>query len=420
MVKECNISSSNRWLLKRLSIAITYEYPESDELGIKLTAEEMGVDLVYVPFRKVSVFVNSHSFSFKSMASDYREKIENVNAVLNRMQSKNRRLYAASFFEAIGKYVLNPLSVETLCFSKFRSLVEFWRNGIRIPETVFVPCDSHDMTTSGLTIHNERVIADLIQKALRGGSIVLKPDGGTHGIGIKLAKDMETLIKFIEASNPSISNPVGFVAQEFVQKWFYDLRIIVIKERGQTPYCYPKALGRAGFKDFRMNTFLGNMVFDVSLPLDVRKIAVKCGAAVGKDSEAWVLALDAMLNIGEDRFVDDEYVKAELEKLVPSFEAVQEAKRDERMKNKDFRRWSERVEDAYQDYKSVEAYTHVKEVIEASVKRDKNEMVFHEANACPDFWEQTRNIAEINVAVPLIKCAKSVEGWSIYQRIKQC
>ncbi len=402
-----------------MSVAITYEYPESDELGIKLTAEDMGVDLVYIPFRKVSVFVNSYGFSLKSMASDYRETIENVNAVLNRMQSKNRRLYAASFFEAIGKYVLNPLSVETLCFSKFRSLVEFWRNGIRIPETVFIPCDAHDRTANGLTIHNEAVIADLIQKALRRGSIVLKPDGGTHGIGIRLAKDRETLIKCVETSDASIVNPVGFVAQEFVQKWFYDLRIIVAKERGQTPYCYPKALGRASFKDFRTNTFLGNMVFDVSLPLEVREIAVKCGAAVGRDSEAWVLALDAMLNVGEDKFVDDEYVKAELEKLVPSFETVQAAKRDEKMKNRDFRGWSKRVEDAYQNYKNVEAYTRVKEVIEESVKRDKTEVMFHEANACPDFWEQTRNIAEVNVAVPLIKCAKSVEGWSIYQRVKQ-
>lgn len=402
-----------------MSIAITYEYPESDELGIKLTAEEMGVDLVYIPFRKVSVFINSHGFSFKSMVSDYRETIENVNAVLNRMQSKNRRLYAASLFEAIGKYVLNPLSVETLCFSKFRSLVEFWRNGICIPGTVFVPCDSHDRTAGGLTIHNEAVIADLIQNALRRGNIVLKPDGGTHGRGIKLVKDKETLVKHIETSDPSIVNPIGFVAQEFVEKWFYDLRIIVVKERGQTPYCYPKALGRASFKDFRTNTFLGNMVFDVRLPLEVREVAIKCGAAVGKDSEAWVLALDAMLNVGKDRFVDDEYVKAELEKLAPSFEAVQEAKRDEKTKNKDFRRWSKRVEDTYQSYKDVEAYTRVKEVIEESVERDKNEVMFHEANACPDFWEQTRNIAEINVAVPLIKCAKSVEGWSIYQRIKQ-
>ncbi|MFH0897938.1 MAG: hypothetical protein V1850_07845 [Candidatus Bathyarchaeota archaeon] len=402
-----------------MSIAITYEYPESDELGINLTAEEMGVDIVYIPFRKVSILINSQGFNFKSKVSDYRETIENVNAVLNRMQSKNRRLYAASFFEALGKYVLNPLTVETLCFSKFRSLVEFWRNGIRIPDTVFVPCDSHDKTLGGLTIHNEETIADLIQSALKKGSIVIKPDGGTHGKDIELVKDSASLIKLIETSNPSIVNPIGFVAQEFVDKWFYDLRIIVFKERGKTPYCYPQALGRASFKDFRTNTFLGNMAFEVTLPQDVRETSIKCGAAVGKDCDAWVLALDAMLNVGKDRFVDDEYIKSELEKLIPSFNVVQKIKRDEKLKSRDFRRWSKEVEDAYQNYKNVESYTNIKEIIDESVERNKNEIMFHEANACPDFWEQTRIIANVNVAEPLIKCAKSVEGWSVYQKIKE-
>jgi glutathione synthase/RimK-type ligase-like ATP-grasp enzyme len=401
-----------------LSIAITYEYPETDELGIKLTAEEMGIDLVYIPFRKVSIFIDSYTFSYNSRVTDYRKTIENVNAVLNRMQSKNRRLYAASLFEALGKYVLNPLQVETLCFSKFRSLVEFWKNGIRIPETVFVPCDPHDITRGGITLHNEEIIADLIQNALKKGSIVLKPDGGTHGQGVKLAKDRDTLIKFLETSTPSIVNPTGFVAQEFIEKWFYDLRIIVTKERGKTPYCYPKALGRASFKDFRTNTFLGNMVFEVKLPQEVRETSIKCGAAVGKDCEAWILALDAMLNVGKDRFVGDDYIKSELEKLAPYFETAQKIKREEKLKNRDFKRWSKKVENAYQNYKDTEHYTHVREIIEESVERGKNEIMFHEANACPDFWEQTRTIAGINVAVPLLKCAKSVEGWSIYQQVK--
>ena len=402
-----------------MSIAITYEYPETDELGIMLTAKDMGVDVTYIPFRKVSILINNHSFNFRSRASDYNDVIENTNVVLNRMQSKNRRLYAASIFEAIGKYVLNPLSVETLCFSKFRSLVEFWKNRIRIPETVFVPCDAHDKTLSGITIHNEEVIADLIEGALRKGNIVLKPDGGTHGRDINLVRDRATLIKLVETSEASIVNPTGFVAQEFVEKWFYDLRIIVVKERGQTPFCYPQALGRASFKDFRTNTFLGNMVFEVRLPPEVQNASIRCGAAVGKDSEAWVLALDAMLNVGADKFVDDDYVKSELAKLVPYFESVQKVKRDERLKNRDFRSWSRMVEGAYQSYKDTEHYGHVKGIIDESVERDKDKIMFHEANACPDFWEQTRIVANINIAEPLIKCAKSVEGWSIYQRMKE-
>ena len=257
-----------------------------------------------------------------------------------------------------------------------------------------------------------------MQRDLGSGNIVVKPDAGTHGKEVRLARDRESLVKFLDGTEPSTINPVGFVAQEFVEKWFYDLRIIVAKERGSPPYCYPSALARAGFKDFRTNTYLGNMVFGVILPTEVQRMAVKAGEAVGKEAEAWVLALDAMLNVGEERFVDDEYIESELEKLVPSFEHVKEVKRDDRGKNRDFRGWSKRLEAAYNTYISIEAYENVKKIIEESIELGKERVLFHEANSCPEFWEQTRIIAGVNVAVPLLKCAKSVDGWSFYQKTK--
>ncbi|MEM2093890.1 MAG: hypothetical protein QXI32_01170 [Candidatus Bathyarchaeia archaeon] len=401
-----------------MSIAILYEYPETDEEGIKVTAHEMGIDLKYIPFRKVSVLIGNGVFSFRSRTTDFRHLIDGVNSVLNRTQSKNRRLYAASILEGFGKYVINPLSIESICFSKFRTLVEFWRRGIPIPKTTYVPCDSHDRTLKGTLIHNESVIADLIQRDLGEGNIVVKPDAGTHGREVRLARDRESLVKFVDGTEPSIINPVGFVAQEFVEKWFYDLRIVVAKERGNPAYCYPTALARAGFKDFRTNTYLGNMVFGVRLPVEVQNVAVKAGEAIGCEAEAWVLALDSMLNVGEDRFIDDEFIKSELEKLVPSFEKVKEVKNDQEHKNRDFRGWSRRLETAYETYKNVEAYTKVSEIIEESLERGKSRVLFHEANSCPEFWEQTRLVAGINIAEPLLRCAKSVEGWSIYQKIK--
>jgi len=401
-----------------LSIAILYEYPETDEMGIRQTAREMGIDLTYIPFRKVSVLIGNGSFGFNSPNKDFRELVEEVNSILNRTQSKNRRLYAASIMEGLGKYVINPLDVETLCFSKFRTLVEFWKRKIPIPKTVFIPCDSHDHTQKGVTIHNEETVADLMQRALGSGSIVVKPDAGTHGNEVRLAKSRDVLVKFLDGTEPSIINPVGFVAQEFVEKWFYDLRIIVAKERGTPPYCYPTALARAGFKDFRTNTYLGNMVFGARLPIEVQRAAVRAGEAIGRETEAWVLALDAMLNVGEDRFIDDEYIKSELEKLVPSFDKVKEVKRDESGKNRDFGAWSRRLEEAYGNYMSTDAYAKVQEIIMESVERGKEKVLFHEANSCPEFWEQTRVIAGVNVAIPLLKCAKSVEGWSFYQKMK--
>jgi hypothetical protein len=57
---------------------------------------------------------------------------------------------------------------------------------------------------------------------------------------------------------------------------------------------------------------------------------------------------------------------------------------------------------------STEPYVKIKGVIEESVEKNKHAIVFHEANSCPEFWEQTRLIAGINVAIPLIKCAQSL------------
>ncbi|UCH01825.1 MAG: hypothetical protein JSV20_08305 [Candidatus Bathyarchaeota archaeon] len=401
-----------------MGIAILYEHPETDELGIRMTAKEMGLDLTYIPFHKIAVSISNGGYSFRSQKKNYFKTIDSVNAVLNRTQSKNRRLYAASFLEAIGKYVINPLQVESLCFSKFRTLVEFWKQGIKIPKTIFIPCDSHYTTSKGRTIHNEEKIADLITNNLGERNIVLKPDAGTHGYNIMLVNDRNELVKILDETEPSIINPVGFVAQEFVKKWFYDLRIIVFKERGTPPHCHPKALARAGFKDFRTNTYLGNMVFGINLPLEVQKAAIQSSKAIGGNSETWLLALDAMFNIGEEESVDDIYIKDQLEKLVIPFDAVKKVKKDDK-KYENFAVWNENLESAYQHYKDTEAYENVRTIIEESTEKEKNSILFHEANSCPEFWEQTRIFTEMNLAIQLLKCAKSVEGWSIYQRVRE-
>ncbi|MFQ5836528.1 MAG: hypothetical protein ACE5HG_01615, partial [Candidatus Bathyarchaeia archaeon] len=115
---------------------------------------------------------------------------------------------------------------------------------------------------------------------------------------------------------------------------------------------------------------------------------------------------------GEDKMVDDEYVKSELEKLVLPFEAVKKVKSD-RTKKKDFSTWNAKLERAFQEYINLEAYENVKKIIEESVERGKQSIMFHEVNSCPEFWEQTRMIAEINLAVPLLRCAQSVIGLEV-------
>ncbi|MCW4009869.1 MAG: hypothetical protein NWF05_04545 [Candidatus Bathyarchaeota archaeon] len=389
-----------------MSIGLLYERSENDENGIKLTAQEMGIDLTYIPFRKIAVSISKTGFRVASKGKDFTETIKDIAVVLNRAQSKNRRLYAANTMESLGKKVLNPSSVEFTCYSKFRTLMHLWAAGLPIPKTSYVPCDPSDVTKDGRTIRNEPDIADLLEQEI-GEEVIIKPDAGTHGKGIVLSKNRDELLVNIGQTEPSIINPVGVVAQELVDKWFYDLRIIVYKEKHKDPVCYPVALARAGFSDFRTNTFLGNLVFDAKLPLYIRELAAKCGKTLGGDNEAWVFAMDGMMNVGKNKNAADEALKAELGKAAAAWAPVQKVKRDD-TRLRDFKAWNTRLEAAVNDYKAAESYTKVKGIIEENVAANQNRIVFHEANSCPEFWEQTRTITGLNVAVPLLKGAQSL------------
>ncbi|UCF44827.1 MAG: hypothetical protein JSW44_03390 [Candidatus Bathyarchaeota archaeon] len=391
-----------------MSIALLYERSETDEMGIKLTAEKLGIPLTYIPFRKIGLSIHKNQFIAKTKGKDYTSAVKNTAVVLNRAQSKNRRLQASYIMETLGKKTINTSQIEFICYSKLRTLLHFWAEGIPIPKTVYIPCDSYDTTKDGKEIHNEKDIADLLQYEISSDEgIVIKPDAGTHGKGTLLSKNREQLITNIQETKPSIINPVGIVAQELIKKWFFDLRIIISKEKGKSPVCHPVALARGGFKDFRTNTYLGNLVFDAKLPLHVMELAVKCGKALGKEQSAWLFALDAMVNVGENKIVDDDELKSELEKATMAFENVRKIKQDQ-TRLRDFPVWNSKLEAAFQNYMSTAPYKKVKSIIEESIEKNKYDIVFHETNSCPEFWEHTRLIAGINVAVPLLKGAQSL------------
>jgi glutathione synthase/RimK-type ligase-like ATP-grasp enzyme len=391
-----------------MSIALLYERSETDETGIKQTAQELGIPLTFIPFRKIALTISKNGFTAKTKGKDYTQPFKDTAVVLNRAQSKNRRLQAGYLMEMLGKKTINSSQIEFICYSKLRTLLHFWKEGLPIPKTVYVPCDATDTLKSGREIHNEKDIADLLQDeiALEQG-IVVKPDAGTHGKGAVLSRNRDQLVTSIQQTKPSIINPVGITAQELVEKWFYDLRIIAYKEKGKPAVCHPVALARGGIKDFRTNTFLGNTVFDAKIPLPIRELAVKCGKALGKSSEVWLFALDAMVNIGENKTVDDAELASELEKAEAAFEQPRKVKADE-TRLRDFTSWNRKLEAAFHTYMSTEPYQKVKNIIEESLEKNKNAVVFHEANSCPEFWEHTRLIAGINVAVPLLKGAQSL------------
>jgi glutathione synthase/RimK-type ligase-like ATP-grasp enzyme len=352
--------------------------------------------------------ISKDGFSAKTKGKDFTSTIKNTGVVLNRAQSKNRRLQASYILEQFGKKTLNSSQSEFVCYSKLRTLLNLWKEGIPIPKTVYVPCDSTDTLKNGQIIHNEKDIAELFQQEIPlSEGIVIKADAGTHGKMIMLSQNQEELITNIQETKPSIINPVGVVAQELVQKWFYDLRIIVHKEKGKQPFCYPISMARAGFKDFRTNTFLGNLVFGAKLPKSIQQLGVKCGKTLAKESAAWIFALDAMVNVKENKQVDDAYLKGELDKASKAFMPVQRVKQDE-TRLTDFQGWNSKLEKVFKVYASSEHYENIKKVIEESVEKNKGALVFHESNSCPEFWENTRLATGYNVAVPLLKGAQSL------------
>ena len=391
-----------------MNIALLYERSENDENGIKLTAQQLGIDLTFLPFRKIALSISKDGFSAKTKGKDYTGIIKDVAVVLNRAQSKNRRLQASYIMEMLGKQTINSSQIEFICYSKLRTLLHLWKEGLPIPKTVFVPCDSIDALKNGQVIHNEKDIAELFEHEIPiSEGIVIKADAGTHGKMIMLAKNNEELIANIQEVKPSIINPVGVVAQELVEKWFYDLRIIVHKEKGKQPVCYNMAMARAGFRDFRTNTFLGNLVFGAKLPKSIQELAVKCGKTLGKGNEVWIFALDAMVNVKENKQVEDSYLIGELDKAAKAFVSVQKVKQDESRLTA-FQAWNNKLEKVFQGYANSEHYENIKKIIEESVENNKNALVFHESNSCPEFWENTRLATGLNVAVPLLKGAQSL------------
>jgi glutathione synthase/RimK-type ligase-like ATP-grasp enzyme len=176
-----------------MSIAILYEQAGTDEMGIQLTAEKLGINLIPLPARKIFFLFTNHGFKVKSLSKDFSETIKSISVVLNRVQSRNRRLTLGTILEMLGKKLLNPLEVEYICFSKLRTILHFWKTKVGIPSTAYVPCDPKEKTINGREIANDYEIANLILQALGNKPVVLKPDAGSHGKDISLALDAKTL-----------------------------------------------------------------------------------------------------------------------------------------------------------------------------------------------------------------------------------
>jgi transcriptional/translational regulatory protein YebC/TACO1 len=134
---------------------------------------------------------------------------------------------------------------------------------------------------------------------------------------------------------------------------------------------------------------------------------VKCGKTLGRGSDAWIFALDAMVNVGKNKNADDQALKAELDKAAQAWLQVQKVKQDE-TRLTSFESWTGKLEQAFAAYKTASAYQKITDIIEENVEQNMDALVFHESNSCPEFWENTRLATGLNVAELLLKSALSL------------
>ncbi|MFH1180123.1 MAG: hypothetical protein V1710_07170, partial [Candidatus Bathyarchaeota archaeon] len=217
----------------------------------------------------------------------------------------------------------------------------------------------------------------------------------------------DELHKILGAVEQGITNPSGVLGQELVEKWFYDLRIIVKKEKGGPPVCHSNALARGGFKEFRTNTFLGNMVVRARLPESVRRTAEICAEILANGVDSYVVALDAMPSINETMMQGEEEIRRSFIDLETPFKKVSSVKKMKDKKTK-FEEYTDAINEAYGSYMDTDAYRHIEKVVNNTLAATAENVVFHEGNACPEFWEQTRIIAGLNLAVDFLECAESL------------
>jgi len=372
---------------------LIYDRLTPDESEILLTAKKHGLELL-------QLFLKD-----PSPASLGGEGQGFFHVAINRCESKTRALRAAWILEKqLGKRVVNPHGVEALCASKTETLDLWARHGLDMPECVFVPfADSALAGEDARTGWREKALGK-IEEAL-GYPLVVKPTQGSWGKGVILVRDRAELVRAVEEAQPTLINPTGLLAQEFVDKPGFDLRILCWKRPAEAPrfLCCIARVSRSS-AEFRTNTHLGGLPVGVDLGefLGITVDACKAAASLQREEDASIVALDAMplLDDKESTHVVEHLARntAGLFDEIRQFVAENETKR--------YTTWKEELERRFQDYKASPGYRELAEKIRETL--DRSRIVWHEANSRFDFAVNTRNASGVNPAEAYVGIAKSL------------
>jgi hypothetical protein len=117
-----------------------------------------------------------------------------------------------------------------------------------------------------------------------------------------------------------------------------------------------------------------------------------------------MIALDAMPRIGDDLREGEEVLRQSFNDLEEHFRKVTMVKKMPN-KKRNFRTYNSEITRAYNEYMASEPYADIKSVVDETLEKCRDSIYFHEGNACPEFWEQTRIVGGVDVAQDLLTCA---------------
>jgi hypothetical protein len=149
------------------------------------------------------------------------------------------------------------------------------------------------------------------------------------------------------------------------------------------------------------------MVVRARLPKKVQKEAEKAASIIGSGCDSWVIALDAMPSIPLELMEYENELKEKFNALEEPFKKVNKIKRMPDKKRR-FREYTEAITEAYTTYMHTEPYSYIESIVNLTLSKTEDNVYFHEGNACPEFWEQTRIFTGINPAAELLRCAQSI------------
>jgi glutathione synthase/RimK-type ligase-like ATP-grasp enzyme len=384
-----------------MQTGLIYDYKDEDSYEIELVAKRRGIEVTPIHFTNLTICLTDLPRLHRQFAE--------IQAAINRCTVKARREHAAMLLQTLNKPVINPFQVELIVNSKRDTLLALAEKGIKTPKTLFFP-----QNVSKKAKTKVRVIADTIEEEL-GYPTILKPDRGSEGRNVLKADDRRGLEVGIASIRRGTANPLGIIAQEFFLKSF-DLRVVVSKIAGKQPQ-YLGTLVRVvpRIDEFRTNTSIGGYPLSIDLPMRIRKEALRVAEAIidkalekGLPSHwsSFILGIDMMPRVGQE---EDQKIKYLARSLDKCFNTIREIKQEPSyVSNQDkFENRRRKVEEVYREYRQEKAYLDVLQKIQEVVDEKTTVVLPHEVNSSLDYWFNTKNMIDVNLAENYIDCILS-------------